>query len=101
MQVDYATSCHTPPLSVFKKLSSAARLRPSHSNKYRYSEKPIRPIGKVIKLTYGELTLQNIEISSNRFSAHPGKPAPLSGSDSKGVFLQNNEHKPNQPHIHI
>ena len=31
--------------SVFEKLSSAAKLRPSHSNKYPYSKKPIRPVG--------------------------------------------------------
>ena len=43
MQVDYATSCHIPLLSVLEKLSSAARLRPSLPYKYPYSEKAICP----------------------------------------------------------
>ena len=40
MQVDYATSCHNPLLSVFEKLSSAVRLRPFLSYKYPYPKNP-------------------------------------------------------------
>ena len=47
-----------------------------------------------------ELTPQNIEISSHRFSAHPGKPAPLSGRDNKGIFPKTTNINLISPNVH-
>ena len=83
MQVDYATSCHTPLLSVFEKLLSAARLRPFHSNKYPNSKKPIRPVGKVIKPNSHFETSKFQVIDSARIQANQ---SPLV-EETAGVFF--------------
>ena len=82
MQVDYTVSCHTPPdwdLSTSMHITTLRSLCPRKGNSHFETSK-----------------FQVIDSALIQ-----GKPAPVSGRDSKGVFLQNNEHKPNQPHIHI
>ena len=104
MQVDYATLCHTLVLSVFEKLSSAARLRPFHSNKYPYSKSLRNPYVQSVRSLSPRKGNSQFETSKFQVidSARIQANQPPLVEETAGVFfLQNNENKPNEPHIHI
>ena len=90
MQVDYTTSCHTPPDWDLSTSMHITTLR----NPYVQSVRSLCP-------RKGNLHFETSKFQVIDSALIQGKPAPVSGRDSRGVFLQNNEHKPNQPHIHI
>ncbi|XP_022808732.1 uncharacterized protein LOC111345717 [Stylophora pistillata] len=87
MQVDSAASCTTLPSSVFRKLSATAPLRPSHVKIFPYSGEPIRPLGKVSLACEGVSHFETLEFQVIDSAYIPGKPALISGRDSKRLGL--------------
>lgn len=87
MQVDSAASCNTLPSSVFRKISATAPLRPSHVKIFPYSGEPIRPLGKVSLACEGVSHFETLEFQVIDSACIPGKPALISGRDSKRLGL--------------
>ena len=87
MQVDSAASCNTLPSSVFRKISSAAPLKPSHVRIFPYSGEAIHPLGKVSLPCEGVSRFETLEFQVIDSACIPGKPALISGRDSKRLGL--------------
>ena len=87
MQVDSAASCNTLPSSVFRKISSAAPLKPSHVRIFPYSGEAIHPLDKVSLPCEGVSRFETLEFQVIDSACIPGKPALISGRDSKRLGL--------------
>ena len=87
MQVDSAASCNTLPSSVFRKISSAALLKPSHVRIFPYSREAIHPLGKISLPCEGVSRFETLEFQVIDSACIPGKPALISGRDSKRLGL--------------
>ena len=85
MQVDSAASCNTLPSSVFRKISSAALLKPSHVR--IFPGKAIYSLGKVSLPCEGVSRFETLEFQVIDSACIPGKPALISGRDSKRLGL--------------
>ena len=112
MQVDSAATCNTISSTIYRKISEAAPLQPSHAKILPYSRKAIYPFGKVSLACEGVSHFENLEFQVMDSNDIHGKPALISGKDSERLGLikfhrdrvfssTTTDIKPKQSHVHM
>lgn len=87
LQVDSAATCNTLPSDMFHKILPNGKLKRSNAKIKPYSGDPFTPLGKQTLTCEGANDFVNLDFEVIDSAMIPGKPALLSGKDSKRLGL--------------
>ena len=87
VQVDSAATCNTMPSHMYRQLAMRKDLQPSNARIKPYAGDHIRPLGKQMLACEGNDCFHSLEFEVIDSADIPGKPALLSGKDSKRLGL--------------
>ena len=87
MQVVSAATCNTLPSTIYRKISEAAPLQPSHAKIFPYSGMAIYLLGKVSLACEGVSYFETLEFQVMDSNDIPGKQALISGKDNERLGL--------------